>query len=91
MLSTIVVLICTGVLFMAIRESTAAIIAKIEALKALPADDGITQETVDAAVAEANAAKDALIAADTAEDQEQVDAINAALDASPVTPNGTPE
>lgn len=69
-------------LTMAIRQSTLDIIAKIEALK-LDADDGITQATVDAAVAE----RDALIAADAAEDVENADAINAALDASPVTPN----
>lgn len=70
---------------MALRQSTLDIIAKIEALKNQPVDDGITQATVDAAVAE----RQAIIDADIAEDAENVDAINAALDASPVTPNAS--
>ncbi len=89
MLAFVVPIILTGVIIMAIRTSTQAILDRINALKP---DDGIDQSTVDAAVAAAVAERDAAIAADTAEDQEQVDAINAALDASPVTPNadGTP-
>lgn len=77
---------------MAIRASTAAIVASIAALKAVQPDDGITQETVDTAVAERDRLAEEARLSEAAEDQEQVDAINAALDASPVTPNadGTP-
>ncbi|WP_426163045.1 hypothetical protein [Sandarakinorhabdus sp. DWP1-3-1] len=75
------IIVCTGVIIMALRQSTIDIIAQIEALKA---DD---QAAIDTAVAAATAEKDALIAADAAEDAEQVEAINAALTASPVTPS----
>ena len=66
---------------MALRQSTLDIIAGIQALQA---DD---RAKIDAAVQAASAELQAKIDSDAAEDIENADAIKAALDASPLTPN----
>lgn len=61
--------------------------AQIEELKATPGDDGVTQATVDEAVAVAVAAGTAKLDELDAEFNENLAAIEAAFDASPVTPD----